>query len=83
MPVDERNGNVFVAAVLVDVKNSPTTGPATESLAYGDEVPMPRLPPFVRVITLFAKSRELDQPNESLSLLSIPVTHLVAPGSRN
>jgi len=43
MPVEERRGRVEVA-VVVAVKFAPTTSPATESIAYGEVVPMPTLP---------------------------------------
>ncbi len=42
-PVTESVGNVDVA-VVVAVKYFATTGPTTESLAYGEVVPMPTLP---------------------------------------
>jgi hypothetical protein len=37
---------VEVAEVEVEVKYSPTTCPATESLAYGEVVPMPTFVPL-------------------------------------
>src|SRR3989344_9333512 len=44
-PVDTRPpAKVEVAAVEVAWKYSPTTGPTTESFAYGDVVPMPTFP---------------------------------------
>ena len=45
--VERRLGNVLVP-VVVAVKLAPTTSPTTESFAYGEVVPMPRLPPEVR-----------------------------------
>ena len=33
-------------AVVVPVKYAPTTSPTTESLAYGEVVPMPTLPSY-------------------------------------
>ena len=41
--VVKRVGNVEVA-VVVAVKFAPTTSPTTESLVYGDVVPIPKLP---------------------------------------
>lgn len=43
-PISTAPLNVEVAVVLVAAKNSATTGPTTESRAYGEEVPRPILP---------------------------------------
>jgi hypothetical protein len=42
--VEVRSGNVLIAVVEVAVKYSATAWPTTESLAYGEVVPMPTLP---------------------------------------
>ena len=45
----ESRGKVEVAVVEVAVMYPPTMRPLTESLAYGEEVPMPMLP-LARVV---------------------------------
>ena len=43
--VEDAYGKVLANVVDVAVKYVPTTCPATESSAYGEVVPIPRLPP--------------------------------------
>src|SRR3989344_1571820 len=62
--VNSRLGNVFWAEVEVAVKYSDTVSPTTESLAYGEVVPMPKLPVVLSL---------------ALSLLLVPNAKLFDP----
>ena len=44
VPLIARLPPKVLVAVVVPVKKEPTTSPTTESLAYGEEVPMPNRP---------------------------------------
>ncbi len=72
--VARRLMNVEVA-VVVAVKYAPTTSPTTESFAYGDEVPIPRL--------LLRKTRPvpevIDVPSKYVSPLVVCAVALVPP----
>src|SRR3989338_9140546 len=83
-PVDTRPpAKVEVAAVEVAWKYSPTAGPTTESVAYGEVVPIPTFPALVMTnLSVVPSAVELAIANRPFEI-SYPIVHCPAEAPEN
>ena len=83
MAVEDAYGKVLANVVEVAVKYVPTTCPATESIAYGEVVPMPTFPaPSMTKRSFVPRTVEEEILNLPPEAMSVPMVQLDIAAAR-